>query len=72
MDDSYYYDIVEDNNGNAIVAQIATERQEKDDDVSSVVVQGIIKDARKTETLRRYFLQAGNSGSPIAAMGVTS
>ena len=61
----------------AIVARIAakhmtaSEDQESDDDAPNVLVQVTTQDARKCiETLRRYFMQEGNEGSPIAALDV--
>ncbi|KFM74273.1 Tigger transposable element-derived protein 4, partial [Stegodyphus mimosarum] len=46
----------------------ASENQESDyDDAANRLVQVATQDARKcVETLRRYFMQEGNAGSPIA------
>ncbi|XP_035218678.1 uncharacterized protein LOC118191924 [Stegodyphus dumicola] len=51
---------------------IASEDQKcDDDDAANKLVQVTTQDARKCiENLRRYFMQEGNKGSPIAALNV--
>ncbi|KFM63798.1 hypothetical protein X975_18993, partial [Stegodyphus mimosarum] len=75
--DNKYYDENEDY-GSAIIARVAakhttaSEDQESDDDgAANKLAQVTTQDARKCiETLRRYFMQEGNEGSPIAALHV--
>jgi hypothetical protein len=62
-----------------IVARITAKRttssedQESDDDTPNELVQVTTQDARKCiETLRCYFMQEGNEGSPITALDVFS
>lgn len=69
------YDVNEDCD-ESIVARVSAkhttaEHHESDDDTPNKLVQVTTQDARKSiETLRRYFMQDGNEGSPIAALDV--